>query len=170
MERAMAERTFTTGTGQPILRSGAEQAERGERLVGLGFRCWLSGYQAGTIQSWEHCWVHYCKELGSRDARIAMTDLSSWVNSVRCHALRDITLSAGNCASFCKDEKLAITLVAASTHGMCPALKACAAALLGTDKVEPVLKTSSQFAITLETVGIRFAPDFAQPETMVQAH
>ena len=144
-----------------VVRAGAPTApdalQAGERLVGFGFRCWLSGYQNRTIRSWETCWTHYCRELGSRNARVAMTDLSSWVNSVRCHALRDIELCAFDCPSFCDDERLAISLIAASAHGGCPALRACAAALLGTEQVEPVLKTAEHFAITLETSGVTFA-------------
>ena len=135
--------------------------QKGERLVGLGFRCWLSGYHNRTISSWETCWTHYCRELGSRNARAAMTDLSNWVDSVRCHARRDIELCAYECPSFCDDEKLAISLIAASAHGGCPALRACAAALLGTERVEPVLKTATHFAITLETSGVTFAPALA---------
>jgi hypothetical protein len=135
-----------------------EPLQRSERLVGLGFRCWLSGYQSGTIRSWEQCWTHYCRELGSRNARVAMTDLSNWVDSVRCHALRQIELCPYECPSFCNDEKLAISLIAASAQDGCPALRACAAALLGSDRVEPVLKTAAHFAITLETSGVTFAP------------
>jgi hypothetical protein len=130
--------------------------QKSETLVGLGFRCWLNGYQSGNIQSWESCWVHYCRELGSRRAREAMTDLSSWVHSVRSHALRDIELLPSGAPSFCRDERLAITLVAASQHHGCPALRACAVALLGSEKVEPVLRTAQHFAITLETAGVAF--------------
>jgi hypothetical protein len=143
---------------RPAARTAPDVLQKGERLVGLGFRCWLSGYQNRTIRSWETCWTHYCRELGSRNARVAMTDLSSWVDSVRCHALRDIELCAYECPSFCDDEKLAISLIAASAHGGCPALRACASALLGTERVEPVLKTAAHFAITLETSGVTFAP------------
>ena len=150
-------------------RPAADALEKGERLVGLGFRCWLSGYQNRTISSWENCWTHYCRELGSRNARVAMTDLSSWVDSVRCHALRDIELCAFDCPSFYDDEKLAISLIAASAHGGCPALRACASALLGTERVEPVLKTAAHFAITLETSGVTFASSLASPERRVAA-
>lgn len=143
---------------RPAGRTAPESVSNGERLVGLGFRCWLSGYQSGTIRSWETCWTHYCRALGNRNARAAMTDLSSWVDSVRCHTLREIELCAYECPSFCNDERLAISLIAASAQDGCPALRACAAALLGTERVEPVLKTAAHFAITLETAGVTFAP------------
>jgi hypothetical protein len=142
---------------RPVARAATNALEKGERLIGLGFRCWLSGYQSGTIRNWENCWTHYCRELGNRNARAAMTDLSSWVDSVRCHSRRDIELCPFECPSFGEDEKLAISLIAASAHGGCPALRACASALLGTERVEPVLKTAAHFAITLETSGVTFA-------------
>ncbi|WP_125461704.1 MULTISPECIES: hypothetical protein [Rhodomicrobium] len=154
----MAKKAFQPGwTHRPDLHDGtADMTLKSEALVGFGFRCWLSGYQSGNIQAWENCWVHYCRELGSRRAREAMTDLSSWVHSVRSHAVRDIELMAPGCASFCRDERLAISLVAASQHHGCPALRACAVALLGSEQVEPVLRTAQHFAITLETAGIAF--------------
>ena len=153
----MAEMNAYGRVARPPLRDAADALQKGERLVGLGFRYWLSGYHNRTISSWETCWTHYCRELGSRNARAAMTDLSNWVDSVRCHALRDIELCAHGCPSFCEDERLAISLIAASAHPGCPALRACAAALLGTERVEPVLKTAGHFAITLETSGVTFA-------------
>lgn len=154
----MADANIYGRMARPFVRSGANALQKGEWLVGLGFRCWLSGYHNRTIASWETCWTHYCRALGSHNARAAMTDLSNWVDSVRCHALRDIELCAYECPSFCEDEKLAISLIAASAHGGCPALRACAAALLGTERVEPVLKTAAHFAITLETSGVTFGP------------
>lgn len=135
---------------------GSEILPKAEKLVGMGFRCWLSGYQDGTIENWQTCWNYYCRELGNRHAREAITELSSWVNAVHCHAARNIELRPASCVGFCRDECLAVSLVAASRHGACPAMQACAQALLGADKIEPVLKTASHFAITLETAGITF--------------
>jgi hypothetical protein len=57
-----------------------------ERLTGLGFRCWLSGYQNGAIDCWEHAWNAYAGELGPLAARSAIRDLSCWVRAVRGHA------------------------------------------------------------------------------------
>lgn len=138
---------------------GSEILPKAEKLVGMGFRCWLSGYQDGTIENWQACWTYYSRELGSRHAREAITELSSWVNAVHSHAVRRIELRPANCPGFCRDECLAVSLVAASRHGACPAMQACAQALLGAEQIEPVLKTASHFAITLETVGISFGSE-----------
>ncbi|MBC8051318.1 MAG: hypothetical protein H7X92_14400 [Chitinophagales bacterium] len=130
-----------------------------EKLVGIGFRCWLSGYQSSAIQSWETCWSYYRRELGAEAARKAVTDLASWVNMVRVHSIRDIELLPPKCPSFCRDECLAVSLIAASQHDACPALQACAYALMGANEIEPVLKTARDFARTLESANIILGQD-----------
>lgn len=130
-----------------------------EKLVGVGFRCWLSGYQNGAIQSWETCWSYYRRELGAEAARKAVTDLASWVNMVRVHSIRDIELLPPKCPSFCRDECLAVSLIAASQRDACPALQACAYALMGANEIEPVLKTARDFARTLESANIILGQD-----------
>ncbi len=40
-------------------RSGAEW------LVGVGFRCWLAGYDTGDIACWENGWNAYAQALGT---------------------------------------------------------------------------------------------------------
>lgn len=130
-----------------------------EKLVGLGFRCWLSGYQRGKIECWETCWSHYRRELGASAARKAVADLAAWVNMVRVHSLREIQLLPPQCPSFCRDECLAVSLIAASQHDACPALQACAYALMGAEEIEPVLKTARDFARTLETANVVLGRD-----------
>lgn len=133
-----------------------------EKLVGMGFRCWLSGYQRGAIQSWETCWSLYRKELGPEAARKAVTDLASWVNMVRLHSIREIELMPAQCPSFCRDECLAVSLIAASQHDTCPGLQACAYALMGSSEIEPVLKTARDFARTLEASNVILGLDLVQ--------
>ncbi len=130
-----------------------------EALVGYGFRCWLSGYQNGNIRNWEDCWSFYRKELGNDTARKAVTDLASWVNAVRISSLREIRLLPSRCPSFCRDECLAVSLIAASQHESCPALQACAYALIGADQIETVLKTASRFAATLKASDVVLGQD-----------
>jgi hypothetical protein len=125
-----------------------------EKLVGLGFRCWLSGYQRGAIESWETCWSYYRRELGAEAARKAVTGLAAWVNMVRVHSIRDIELLPAQCPSFCRDECLAVSLIAASQHEACPALQACAYALMGANEIEPVLHTARAFARTLNAANV----------------
>ena len=127
----------------------------GENLVGFGFRCWLGGYLTGDMDCWQRCWELFLDRLGS-NADAAVADLSDWVNAIRFCGLREIDLLPPDCPSFCRDECLAVTLVAANRHNHCPGLKVCAYALLGADNIEPALQTAGQFGQTLEKFGICF--------------
>jgi hypothetical protein len=59
-----------------------DPAKRAERLVGIGFRCWLSGYQTDDINCWETGWNLFARELGTDCAKAAVTELSCWVRAV----------------------------------------------------------------------------------------
>jgi len=65
-------------------RSGAEW------LVGVGFRCWLAGYDTGDIACWENGWNEYARALGTERAKRAVTELACWVRAVRATASRKI--------------------------------------------------------------------------------
>ena len=109
-----------------------------EWLVGVGFRCWLAGYDTGDIACWETGWNAYARVLGAERAKRAVTELACWVRAVRTSASRKIEYYPFGCAGFCRDECMAISLIAASQHHRCPAMRACALALTGSSLVEPV--------------------------------
>ncbi|HEX5931979.1 MAG TPA: hypothetical protein VFY74_09565 [Methyloceanibacter sp.] len=134
-------------------RSGAEW------LVGMGFRCWLAGYDTGDIACWENGWNEYARALGPERARRAVTELACWVRAVRASASRKIEYSPVGCPGFCADECLAISLIAASQHHRCPAMRACALALTGSDSVDPVLKAANAFADALQEADQRLSPE-----------
>jgi hypothetical protein len=141
----------TRGTLPP--RSGAEW------LVGVGFRCWLAGYDTGDISCWEHGWNEYSRILGAEHAKRAVTELACWVRAVRSSAARKIEYSPFACAGFCADECMAISLIAASQHHRCPAMRACALALTGSDLVEPVISAANGFADVLEEADQRLSQE-----------
>ncbi len=125
-----------------------KQLAGAERLAGIGFRFWLSGYQTGAIESWERAWNLYASELGPHAARMAIRDLSCWVRAVRGHARRDIEIRPAHCDQFCYDECLAVSLIAAAQNE-CPAVKACAFALLGSPQLDEVITSAARFAAVL---------------------
>ncbi|MCL4767652.1 MAG: hypothetical protein KJZ80_15610 [Hyphomicrobiaceae bacterium] len=143
--------------------SGAPHADRGaeaapspglrepERLVGLGFRSWLAGYQTGDIACWEQAWAVYSNALGPQQARPAMTDLACWVRAIQNAACRSIEVYPAQCAGFCRDECMAIAMVAASQHGACPALRACAWALLESSTIDEVVEGAQCLGATLRS-------------------
>ncbi len=61
-----------------------------EWLVGVGFRCWLAGYDTGDIACWENGWNEYARALGTERAKRAVTELACWVRAVRATASRKI--------------------------------------------------------------------------------
>lgn len=117
-----------------------------EQLVGLGFRFWMTGYRANDIEFWKRSWDYFARHLGVETARATITDLAFWVQTVHQSAQRDIEVADWECDSFNQDERMAITMIAASQHNACPALAACAYALVGNDHVEPVVAASNDFA------------------------
>lgn len=134
-------------------RSGAEW------LVGVGFRCWLAGYDTGDIGCWENGWNEYNRVLGASRAKRAVTELACWVRTVRSSASRRIEYSPFGRSGFCADECMAISLIAASQHHRCPAMQACALALTGSELVDPVIDAANAFADALHESEQRLSHD-----------
>jgi len=130
-----------------------------EWLVGVGFRCWLAGYDTGDIGCWENGWNEYNRVLGPSRAKRAVTELACWVRAVRTSASRKIDYQSFECPGFCPDECMAISLIAASQHHRCPAMQACALALTGSELVTPVIDTANAFADALQEADQRLSPE-----------
>lgn len=120
-----------------------------ERLIGLGFRHWVAGYKSGDIDRWEEAWRIYSSALGPNAARTAVTELSAWVRAVSAAARREIEVCAGDCAGFCRDECLAVSMIAACQHNTCPAMRACAFALIESSLIDEVVHHAESFAVTM---------------------
>jgi hypothetical protein len=136
----------------PTLR-GAPLLAGPDRLAGLGFRYWMTGYQTGDINCWEECWNLHAATLGNALARRVVSDLSCWVRCMASLAQRDIEVYPGPCRMFCRDECSAVMIVAALQQGSCPAIAACVRALLATDECEDVLNHGRIYARTLHEAG-----------------
>ena len=124
-----------------------------ERLVGIGFRGWVAGYDYQDISCWEQVWNAYAATLGPGPAKAVITDLASWVRAVRHTTCRRIETYPLGCAGFCRDECIAISVIAASQHNHCPALRACAFALVGTSDIDAMLGEAADFAGKLHAAG-----------------
>lgn len=132
---------------------------RPEHLVGIGFRCWLDGHSPGNVAGWEMAWSLYSNELGTARARVAVHELGLWVGKIRDVAGREITTLPYHCAGFCRDECIAISMVAASQHKVCPAMRACAFALIGCSDMEGLLSATDRFAVMLGALNQRLSAD-----------
>ena len=121
-----------------------------EQLVGVGFRGWMAGYEYSDISCWEQVWNQYAVALGPQAAKSAVTELGSWVREVRQASCRPIKTFPPGCSGFCRDECIAISVIAALQHDHCPALRACAFALIGTSEIDPMLGQAAEFADNLK--------------------
>lgn len=129
-----------------------------ERLIGLGFRHWVAGYKSGDIDRWEDAWRIYSQALGPNAARTAVSELSAWVRAVSAAARREITVSATDCAGFCRDECLAVSMIAACQHNTCPAMRACAFALIESSLIDEVVHHAETFALTMRGLDQVLSP------------
>ncbi len=129
------------------------QPNENEHLVGVGFRCWMAGYQTGDINCWESAWNHIAGKVGVESAKALVSDLSCWVRTIHTKTARPIEVYPMNCAGFCRDECMAISLIAASQNDQCPALRACAFALLDSNELDEVIDLTDRFAMTLKHHG-----------------
>lgn len=122
-----------------------------EQLVGYGFRCWLAGFQTGDIAAWEHAFNAFSESLGREQAKDVVMDLAKFVRAVQASARRAIEVGPASCPGFCRDECLAISIVAACQHGTRPALCAAAAALVGSEDIGDTLIGAQRFAAALRS-------------------
>ena len=152
-------RTIDQSAGKPPSFRHARPRARAEWLVGVGFRCWLAGYDTGDIACWETGWNEYSRALGAERAKRAVTELACWVRAVRASASRKIEYFPYGCAGFCADECMAISLIAASQHQRCPAMRACALALTGSDLVDPVIDAANAFADVMQEADQLLSPE-----------
>jgi hypothetical protein len=138
-----------------------------ERLVGFGFRLWLNGFRTGDISSWEQAWSAYAGTIGAAAARTTVGQLSCWVRAVDCYAQRELVTAPNDCARFCHDERVAIAMIAACQHHVCPAMRACAFALLGCSMIEEVVEVADDFAQAMREAQQVLSPASAQTASLL---
>lgn len=131
---------------------------RPERLVGVGFRLWLSGLKTGDIRFWEQAWCTYSSCMGPAVAKSAVSELASWVRLIKGHSQRELQTAAPGCDRFCGDECVAISMIAACQHNACPAMRACAFTLLGCSVIDEVVEVAENFAHTLQDADQVLSP------------
>ncbi len=73
-------------------------------------------------------------------------------------ATREIEINPAQCRRFCRDECLAISMVAAAQHSACPAIRACAMALLGSSQIDAAMQGAEAFAAHLKEADQLLSP------------
>jgi hypothetical protein len=143
----------------------ALRARAPERLVGVGFRCWLMGFTTGDIGCWEKAWNTFSSTLGNDSAKDLLLDLSQFVRAVSATSERDIRVQTPGCSEFCRDECLAISIIAACQHDARDSLRASSAALIGSDAIGDVLNGAQAFASGLKSFNQVLSADSVCPST-----
>ncbi len=134
--------------GDPARSSCAPEGDptSAELLVGFGFRGWIAGTQTGDISHWQRVWTLYSSLLEPERARVTVGALSAWAKCLQACSRRRVEVNEAEACTFCRDECLAISMVAASQHSTCPALRACAFALIDNTMCDEVIDTTDMFA------------------------
>lgn len=129
-----------------------------ERVVALGFRYWMIGLGTGDIGAWERAWCLYSGLFGAAGARHAMGRLERWVDAVGASARRDVEVFPECCRSFCRDECIAVSLIAACQHDACAPARSSALVLLATPSIDDVVSQARAFAEAMAMLEYRLAP------------
>ena len=137
----------------------ARRASGAEWLVGVGFRCWLAGYDTGDIACWETGWNEYSRVLGTERAKRAVTELACWVQG-------------GARLGLAQDRILPVRLrrlLRRRMHGDLADRRLAASPLpgdarlrAGADRlelVEPVIDAANAFADVLQEADQRLSPE-----------
>ena len=129
------------------------QSKRAERLVGVSFRHTYSGLNSGDKLAKAFAHHEICDAAGPAVAEHLLDGICRFADAVHRSAGRKIQTLPPGCPGFCRDECLAISIIAACQHGACPALRACAFALLESNVIDPTIEEATQFARDLTAAG-----------------
>lgn len=122
-------------------------------LVGTSFRYWLTGFRTGDLTYWQRAFDLSAKTLGTEQARVVCSDFSRWVRVLSDCSRRDIQVLEADAPCYCRDECVAMAVIASYQHRACPALQACAITLLGCEPSDDVADLSCMVADRLTTAA-----------------
>ena len=100
-----------------------------ERLVLEGYRRWLAGFESGSVLPWEMTHTLYEELLGAVEARRVVAELSHFMRTLRRCAACPLKSFPFNAHHVCRDECLALGLIAALQHDDPDAARICVGAL-----------------------------------------
>ncbi|MFU0504276.1 hypothetical protein [Pseudaminobacter sp. NGMCC 1.201702] len=120
-----------------------------EKLVLEGYRRWLAGFETGSVAPWELTFTLYTEILGAAEGRRALTELSHFVRTLRqCAAcpLRSFPFGAHH---ICRDECMALGLIASFQHGDTETARLCLDAVACQARRGAIGEAACGFARTL---------------------
>ncbi len=99
------------------------------------------------------------EQFGVRDGILLTNELGEWTEALLTSSDRAIETLPGAAIGFSRDEVVAISMVAASQHSQCPALKSCIYAITRKSEIEHVERATDEFAKRLTDAGQLLAPE-----------
>ena len=140
----------------PWVPAALAAAKRPERVVGLGFRCWMTAYKSRDASCCQRALDSYATEIGADAAKAITPTLCGWVHTIHSIAAREIEIYPQSSAGFCRDECLAISMIAACQRNAAPAVRACAFALTAVGSIYDIVESASELGQALGRSGIVF--------------
>ena len=131
-------------------------ARPAERLVISGYRNMMAAYELCDGDCWEEIWRSFTHELGSQAARRTVGEVQYWARTLRANSERPLAFYPNRSLQLCKDECMALSLVAAAQAGDSDAGCHAAGMLIGTEegsRVHEVWQASSHLAAALRCSG-----------------
>jgi hypothetical protein len=120
-----------------------------ERLVLEGYRGWLAGFETGSVTPWEMTQALYNELLGPVEGRRVVVELSHFVRTLRRCAACPLRSFPFNAHHVCRDECLALGLIAALQHDDEGAARTCLSAIACPAASADVAEAATCFADAL---------------------
>jgi hypothetical protein len=120
-----------------------------ERLVLEGYRRWLAGFESGSVTPWEMAAALYEELLGAAEGRRVVAELSYFVRTLRRCAACPLKSFPFESHHVCRDECLALGLVAALQHEDEGAAATCLSAIACPARSAVVAEAASAYADAL---------------------
>jgi hypothetical protein len=124
-----------------------------EKLVLGGYRRWLAGYETGSVTPWEMGWALYTQHLGGAGGRRALGELSHFIRTLRHCAACPLASFPFGAHHVCRDECLALGLIAALQHDDADAASTCLSAMSCPARRLDIREAAASFADAL--AGLR---------------
>ena len=120
-----------------------------EKLVLEGYRHWTSGFETGSVIPWEMAWTIYTQELGLKNAKRAITELSHFIRTLHFNAACQLKAFPYGSMHICREECLLMGLISALQNGDDTTRDACLDALATGSRVEQVKQAAQDYAQTM---------------------
>ena len=124
-----------------------------ERLVLEGYRHWAAGYATGSIQPWECARINFEHLLGPKSARLVVAELAQWVRAICMYRPSGVEFFPSGCEHICRDECLAIAMIAAAQHGDEQTCHSAAQWMTGSHGVLFAMEAARDFAASLKALN-----------------